>query len=244
MAKRFTDTGKWAKPRFADLSLKMKLVWIYLCDNCDHAGVWDINLKLLIFHIGEPVSIDEIREAFGDWVKPLSATKIFLDDFVQFQYGNLNPENRVHKSILDRVKKEGAKKGLVRSLKGSMDMDMEMDKENVLRGSGGKTLDALYAGYPRKKGKSAGMKTLKAAIKRGESIEDMFTSCDRFKEHHKNEKTAAEFVPYFSTWASSYRDCLDPDYGKSDDFSEGAGHHRTMAEILADQEKKKNEGAA
>lgn len=86
-------------------------------------------MSLMSFQIGEKVSIEELELTFGDKLTLLSPTKIFIQDFIDFQYGELNPENRVHKSVLNRVEKEGAKKGLKRPLQGTKDKDKEKDKD-------------------------------------------------------------------------------------------------------------------
>lgn len=127
MAKRFTDTAKWDKASFDGLSIKMKLVWIYLCDKCDHAGVWDVNYRQMSFHIGEEVTDIEMT-AFGDKLVFVSPTKIFIPAFVEFQYGELNPENRVHKSILSKLKNEGVCMGLTSPVEGAKDKDTDKDK--------------------------------------------------------------------------------------------------------------------
>ena len=62
--KRFTDTEKWKSDWFMSLSVEMKCLWIYLCDNCDNAGVWRINKKLAEVQIGKKI----------DWKK---AIKLF-----------------------------------------------------------------------------------------------------------------------------------------------------------------------
>ncbi len=64
MAKRFTDTKKWQKPSFRKASWKMKLAWIYLVDNCDHAGIWDVDMDLLSYYVGSEISLDELLESF------------------------------------------------------------------------------------------------------------------------------------------------------------------------------------
>ena len=45
MAKRFTDTMKWNEDWYLDLALVDKLFWIYICDNCDHAGIFKPNKR-------------------------------------------------------------------------------------------------------------------------------------------------------------------------------------------------------
>ena len=49
MAKRFTDSTKWDDPFFADLSNDYKLLWIYILDKCDHAGIYKVNKKMAEF---------------------------------------------------------------------------------------------------------------------------------------------------------------------------------------------------
>ena len=39
MAKRFTDTDKWKKGFIRNLPTKYKLLWLYILDDCNHAGV-------------------------------------------------------------------------------------------------------------------------------------------------------------------------------------------------------------
>jgi hypothetical protein len=227
VAKRFTDTGKWGKASFTELSNEWKLVWIYLCDNCDHAGIWDVNFRLMAFHLGQPFSRAALEEAFGDKVRFLSDTKLFLPSFVEFQYGTLNPDNRAHFSVINRLEKEGANKGLTRSSQGRKDKEKDKDTDkDSLEGVKGKPfrpdLDAVYARYPRKEGKSLGLKKLAASIKTPSDFDDAFKALAAFLAHHKRKGTQAEFIPQFKTWAGSWRDCLDPSYGQSESFSSQA----------------------
>lgn len=130
MAKRFTDTGKWDKQSFADLPVKLKLVWVYLCDRCDHAGVWDINMSLLSFQTGIKMSIEELASGFGVWVE-VRGTKLLLTNFIEFQYGTLNPDNRVHQSVLSRLEKLAPSKDLTSPLHGAKDKEKEKDKDKI-----------------------------------------------------------------------------------------------------------------
>ena len=129
MAKRFTDTAKWDKASFQELSPKMKLVWIFLCDKCDHAGVWDINLNLMSFQIGFKVTLAEIVNAFDGKIEVRGDTKLFVPDFVEFQYGKLNPDNRVHQSVLSRLEKLAPSKAHISPLQGDKDKEQDKDKD-------------------------------------------------------------------------------------------------------------------
>ncbi len=125
MSKRFTDSEKWADPWFSDLPPLDKLFWMYLLDNCDHAGIWKVHIKLAEFHLGfKP----ELLAFNGRYVK-LGKEKIFIPGFIEFQYGTLNEMNRVHKSVIDRLKKEGAYKALNSPSQGVKDKDKDKAKD-------------------------------------------------------------------------------------------------------------------
>ncbi len=127
MANRFTATEKWADPWFCGLSEKDKLFWVYIVDNCDHAGFWQVNWPLVQFHIKDYVFNERIFE--GRIVK-LKKDKWFIPKFIEFQYKTgLNPENRAHLSVINLLKKEGAYKGLARGSQARKDKDKDKDKD-------------------------------------------------------------------------------------------------------------------
>ena len=104
MAKRFTDTMKWEEDWYLDLSLTQKLFWIYICDNCNHGGIYKPNKRVFELLIGEKLNLEKFLEEINrDKVRiiKLGNGRWYLTSFIEFQYGNtLNPNNRVHKSIL------------------------------------------------------------------------------------------------------------------------------------------------
>lgn len=129
MPKRFTDTDKWNAAGFRKLSPKIKCAWFYLCDKCDHAGVWKIDMEALSFYVGEKVDLKDITSHFKTEV--IHNSKLILRSFIDFQYGELNPDNRVHKSVLRILEdlREGASKDLARPSLGLKDKDKDKDKE-------------------------------------------------------------------------------------------------------------------
>ncbi len=125
MANRFTATEKWVDPWFCGLNEKDKLFWIYLVDNCDHAGMWQVNWPLVNFHIKDYVFNEKV---FNGRVVILKDEKWFIPKFIEFQYKTgLNPENRAHLSVINILKKEGAYKGLERGLQARKDKDKDKD---------------------------------------------------------------------------------------------------------------------
>ena len=77
-------------------------------------------------------------------------------------------------------------------------------------------LEEVYKKYPRKLGKSQGMRKLKQTIKKPEDFEQLKKSVDSFSALMKKEMRAADKIPYFSTFANSWRDYLEVE---QEDFS-------------------------
>ena len=104
MAKRFTDTTKWSEDWYLDLPLKDKLFWIFICDNCNHAGIFKPNKKLFEYVIGCDVDLKKFVNRVNqekERIIILGNGRWYLKGFIEFQYGaNLNPNSNVHKSVL------------------------------------------------------------------------------------------------------------------------------------------------
>lgn len=91
MPKRFTETKKWDDPWYRRLSPRLKAFWLYLCDNCDNAGVWKIDYELASFYIGEPVSAADLESINSEKNRaiPVNGDLLLLTDFIPFQIGNI-----------------------------------------------------------------------------------------------------------------------------------------------------------
>lgn len=107
MAKRFTDTEKWKKPWFRKLDPKWKLAWIYVCDNCDHAGVWPADFELMGFQLGDDFPEEDFNRILGGKLERLEEGKYFVRPFVEFQYGELRDNNSAHQSVIRALNKVG-----------------------------------------------------------------------------------------------------------------------------------------
>ena len=134
MAKRFMDTDLWQKDWFQELSCKYKSLYMFLVMNCDCAGVWDTNLRLATFIIGEQITDDDLLQFNKDKkrIHKLENGKYFLIDFIKFQYGELNPNLNPHKGVLKILEKYDILtlyKELGNPLQGVQDKDKDMDKD-------------------------------------------------------------------------------------------------------------------
>lgn len=130
MAKRFTDTGKWKKDFIKSLPVKMKLLWFYILDDCDHAGIWEVDLDVASLRIGETITYEEAFAALGSKIRVISKMKWFVEDFIFFQYGDLKETNNMHRSVIAVLKKYNIdlNKPLSSPSQGAKDKEKEKDK--------------------------------------------------------------------------------------------------------------------
>lgn len=105
MAKRFTDTGKWKKEFIKGLPAKYKLLWFYILDDCDHAGMWEVDFEVASLRIGEKVGYDDSFIALGSQFEVVGKNRWWIRDFISFQYGNLTPKNKMYEPVMAILKK-------------------------------------------------------------------------------------------------------------------------------------------
>lgn len=103
MAKRFTDSEKWKDPFFEELTKDLKLAWLYLLDDCDHAGIWKKSIKRLNFSLDTNLTEKDLLEAFKERIVVLNNDKWFIPKFITFQYGN-DFFNNKQKAVISAVK--------------------------------------------------------------------------------------------------------------------------------------------
>ena len=138
MAKRFIDTDLFRKPFMRGLEAPYKALWIYLLCECDHAGVWVVELDVAQIRMGLKLDPEKVIEKMGGAVVPVDGgSKWYLPDFVAFQYGELNPANRVHESVIKRLTALGIdpanpseNKPLASPFEGAKDKDKDKDMDN------------------------------------------------------------------------------------------------------------------
>ena len=126
MASRLTDVNIWKNQRwFRKLDPNYKLVWHYLKDNCNHAGLWKISVPDLIEDTGVNDDFD-----FDDFIKKcntdfgakngakiekirlliIADDVLFLTGFITFQYGKnglVSPKNNWAKPAIQILKDIG-----------------------------------------------------------------------------------------------------------------------------------------
>ena len=129
MPKRFTDSEKWKDVWFQDLSVKHKLFWFYIIDNCTPAGIWKVNIKLVSFQIGDKFNKDELLNDFKDRIIVLENDKWFIPKFIDFQYGHLSESCKPHIPVINELKKYRVLKGYLNPLDKVKVKEQEKDKD-------------------------------------------------------------------------------------------------------------------
>lgn len=241
MAKRFTDTGKWKRPWFRALGLHAKVLWQYICDDCDHAGIWIADFDLVSFQVGFKVDEAKLSDWLGDKLVKLSSDKFFVPSFFEFQYGNSDSMFRAKQGAMKELAKFGLLDESGESLKDLTNTYLSVTNSQVTltelqgtgtgtgtgkrkEGSGEKTilaqdLESAYQLYPRKEGKSDGLRIARAQIKTPQDLANLKTAIERYRAKLKVEGKGPEFIKHFSTFMSTWRDWLDPETGQSENFT-------------------------
>ena len=103
---RFTDETKWSDKWFRSLKSSEKLVWIYLCDNCDIAGFYEMDFGYIAYHTG--LDVNDVQGAIEGLTRGYLGAKgsdfIWIKNFLKHQKNHiLNPENNCHKGIIKRI---------------------------------------------------------------------------------------------------------------------------------------------
>jgi hypothetical protein len=137
MAKRMIDTDIFKKGFVKTLSAKYKLLWLYILNDCNHAGVWEVELDIASIRLGIELTENqkEILDVFGEKIVVFdNGKKWFIPSFIDFQYGELNEKNRAHESVIKILHKYGIYeyKPLASVLQDAKDKDMVKDKAKEL----------------------------------------------------------------------------------------------------------------
>lgn len=108
MAKRLTDTTKWTNRAFRTMPDKFKLLYLFLLDNCDSAGVIRVDLELVGFTLGHSFSKAEIETGLAGKVVFVEDDKIVIRNYIAFQNGDVtNSESKIAASIRSTLNSHG-----------------------------------------------------------------------------------------------------------------------------------------
>lgn len=219
MGKRFTDTDKWTKQWFGDLSIREKVLWLYCCDACDAAGIADFSTKFFSVSVGFPVKKETLDKAFGDRIVWLESSKFFIPSFIEFQYGQLTEACKPHKPIIKELEKLGLLvmengKGTVRVLKGYSkgintleEKEKEQEQEKETKGVAGEKepFADFWAVYPKQRigNKDKARAAFQQAVKRSGKTPQEITA--KAAEYAASEEVARGFAKGAQAWLNDDR---------------------------------------
>lgn len=107
MAKRFRETELWTKKWYRKLGSQGRDLWNYLHDNCNFAGILEMDCEVISLYLGFEVTPAKIKEVLRGKFLPISEETVFLPAFVLFQYGELSETSKPHKAVVKKLKAEG-----------------------------------------------------------------------------------------------------------------------------------------
>ena len=227
---RFTQPAKWDNPWFRALPRDLKLLWVYMCDRCDWAGVWRVDPDRVRFEAGIKVDAAELPPEFEGRVKDLEDGHWWLRTFLEQQKNlPLNPENRAHKPIIASLVKHGLyeesqspfeapSKPLARGTGIGIGKGKGTEGESEGKGGMPKRLlvaefDALWESYPRKEGKASALDDFIKARRAGESLDAITAGVKAYAAHIKASGTEPRYIKQGGTWFHQK--------GWLDDYSDG-----------------------
>lgn len=233
MAKRFIDTGIWDRKWFYGLSNSHKLFWMYLITKCDHAGVWNVNMDLARFQLGGvEISEDEILDIFSNKIMVIeSGEKWFIPSFIMFQYGELNPSVRAHKSVIDILNAERVTKGFINRLQTVKDKDKDMDKDKdkdkakvkdkelysedkgnekkleliELKKRNKEQFEMIWKSYPRDSGKKPGLEKYLVLAPDEDLFNLIYSDIVERSKSYDWRKSDGKYVPLMTTYLNQER---------------------------------------
>lgn len=207
MAKRFLETTLWTQNKwFRKLIPFNKLFWIYLLTNCDNVGVWEVDIELASFVIGEKYENDVIK-VFTDRVLIMPNAKIWIKDFCDFQYGLLdehNTNNKPHQSYVKLLKKHRLWKDYTRSIQWDKEKDKDKDKKKDKDKDKDGLFEKFWKLYPRKIDKVDARASFINHVKEKE-FDDLIKAIDNYNKHIVINKTESKYIKHGSTFLNKER---------------------------------------
>ena len=104
MAKRLTDTEKWNDDWYISLSNDYRIIWQWLLDNCNHAGICKRSIRLLNLMCNTNVSENDLLLVMEGRII-LKDNNWFIPKFLKFQYASLHSNRPVIISVVKELEK-------------------------------------------------------------------------------------------------------------------------------------------
>lgn len=211
MAKRFADTNKYKKPFMRGLPGPYKLLWDYLYLECDHAGVWHKDFEVAQLYIGKDMPVNEAKalELFNAGQERIRVNqdgdKWLIMGFADFQYGKLNPMNRVHHAAISALTKFGVTPS-IGATEAPVDKDKDKAVDKPLVFSREKAFEQVWAKYPVKDGRKEAERLFNATVG---NADDLVRIQKALNNYLRSPKVKGGFIKNGSNWFANWQDWVD-----------------------------------
>lgn len=222
MAKRLSDTEKWKDDWFLNLKPEHKLLWYYVLDNCDHAGIWKVSERLAAALIGQPIDLAAALAAFTGRIAVLNNGDYWLvRKFVLFQYGSLsNTKSGVATAVRKRLAEFGVavEDELVPTLEPTLpptlpptppggvqekEKDIRTKSKSSSKSTSLELFESFWSKYPRRVGRGAAeARWLRMTAEEQRRAIEALAWQVHSEEHLKREP---QYTPHASTWLNQRR---------------------------------------
>jgi len=147
MAKRLTDTEKWNDDWYISLCNDYRIIWQWLLDNCNHAGICKRSMRLLNLMCNTSITEEILIEKMEGRVI-ISGNDWFIPKFLKFQYENLTSQRPVVLSVIKELEKNGLTKLIPESFGNDylIIKDKRKDKDIVFKPKNQKNGKTGYSG--------------------------------------------------------------------------------------------------
>lgn len=212
MTIRFTQTAKWEDSWFRKLKLQEKVLFLYICDKCNSAGFWEIDLELasIFTGIGSKAILGAYKGLIRAYVE--CGNFIWLRNFLRHQRNwPLNPNNNAHKQIISQLQ-----------LHSEFDIDFLKELEIISpkrapnqgpckgrskgNGKGNSKVELLemfeifFAGYPRQVSRGAAEKAFVKLAPDDELFAVMIAAVKVQLKSKDWMKEDGQYIPYPASW--------------------------------------------
>lgn len=190
MAKRFSETKIWEDTWYQELPLTWKLVWKYLCDKCNEAGIWKVNLKLADFQLNLKIKWNEIDKYINNGKLRIHKEQDvwIIVDFIEFQYGNKifespHPFHQKIKKMIEKHPFDRVSNTLHNTFKEEIREEVKEEVKETIKKTN--TVSEIFAYFCEKTGRKLVLsndrkKILQDRIKEGATLDDMKKAVDNF----------------------------------------------------------------
>jgi len=198
---------------------KMKNAWFWLTGTCNHAGfIADPDMDLASFQIGERIEEAEILRVFKDRIFQLEPDGSpdqcwFIPQYIEFQYGKLDANNRVHKSVINILERKlgdnyGAYMTCLRVNGEAKDKNKDKAKAKVK--------EKVVARKPKHEQVKEVREMVKSNSKQFSEIVDVWREFQNWCDYmEKTGKTYKKYLPAFRSWVRKSEDFAGVTSGKT-----------------------------